>query len=1220
MVQTADSIGFRRPAKVSFDQPLIPTISPNQFRKPYDTSQSQCDTDSTMLVEPYSLHKSQYTTAAACLSIVAEPQPRHRIDMQLPPRQKVNSTQVPSLAIMPSSGVVRRHARVQLSLDLANAEYVAGGLVAGRLRMSCHSRRNVRLGEMWVELQGYEEVETTGSALRLIQPVVLLSGAAAATNRYAITATRACIQTATSGLPKPPVSKAVDPATGPDVQGCWQAHPGCVTIPWQIRAPEGLPSTFTSRTASVCYRVVAGVDVVYRHKKVTLTASQQVLVYESLDPHTVITRLLATPVVQEHAWVQQKGVLTLNGRRNIWSTENGGDKLRRHSIATGDVRLRARVNRSIWQAGSMCCVDVSVKTNDSRRVAAIKLALLQTVCSFRARHTKKGTIARSRTEQVAEYVYRGKAMLSSLSGPLTNGWRTATLGIIIPENLRSIRNAHRLSVMCTVQVTLVLSWSSRVTAELPIVVAHPKSLKMLPAACSEGPATLKQRAILEQEKKGYPGSCLHKSEDQHGRERTPKQERIQHGRTKSNQVASSPNPCASNAAEKEVSNASQRWVHTATPPARPRPPRDDPVLNGIIIRQRASYIQQQDDHEQLEVVSTLNDSATKIGAINTDGEVVQKTGEYSQSTECKDSTVLPSAKNTWHRRFSVDDVGKSLEQILLEARHSRSSTSSPPKWTHCYQASDRDQDQHRQPGYDHDGSGKQGKNGTSPQNKPGRESVTRPESRRDRWTDDEAQYDESGDCDRSAALFSPRCHKQPYAGIKAPVGIYDSIVAESREWDDILGRLWQQSAREETQTPPLLRQRLSTKRATGRKRQRRRALHLANSGDTGVSQLTSTLQPHCWPAPVPKNPTLAAARTDNQQKDSTHDTLPTQSLHPNVSHLVKAEVTEQETDPTVHARTLRHGRAPRRRLSRRVPKKIDVALAVHKLRDDFTGQESRHLASPQALQSTVVSRHCRTAQRTGTTTASPRIEQDSPASTTRGPTGVCTLQDTTESASLAPVAIAQPSSQPHMLSVTLISEPSHLQCSDNLPKISRGGIGGCTHDLQDDDLSPSQQAEGLTRLTRRLVCEMAETDRRAVATLNSGTLVPPHAPFVCNHGGTVVPGRGRATPAERRLTADSAMQASVAVRRPVSLQSAVSLRQPVLWGGQQRLGDGNDDDDDDEHGSRHIRPTPDVMARSNNRAGIDVRQSVDRLLHRCSGNVRALNAETATNVHGINDA
>jgi hypothetical protein len=62
-----------------------------------------------------------------------------------------------TLPLMPSSGYVRRHARVKISLETNTDIGIAGSLLTGKLYISCQSLWNVRFGEIWIELQGYEK-------------------------------------------------------------------------------------------------------------------------------------------------------------------------------------------------------------------------------------------------------------------------------------------------------------------------------------------------------------------------------------------------------------------------------------------------------------------------------------------------------------------------------------------------------------------------------------------------------------------------------------------------------------------------------------------------------------------------------------------------------------------------------------------------------------------------------------------------------------------------------------------------------------------------------------------------------------------------------------------------------------------------------------------------------------------------------------------------------
>jgi hypothetical protein len=77
------------------------------------------------------------------------------------------------------------------------------------------------------------------------------------TPSYTSVITRIHLQSAYHGSKMNIGEKVVDPATGPDMQGCWQAKFGDHVVSWEMSLPDHLPSTFRSSLGKIRYRIVA---------------------------------------------------------------------------------------------------------------------------------------------------------------------------------------------------------------------------------------------------------------------------------------------------------------------------------------------------------------------------------------------------------------------------------------------------------------------------------------------------------------------------------------------------------------------------------------------------------------------------------------------------------------------------------------------------------------------------------------------------------------------------------------------------------------------------------------------------------------------------------------------------------------------------------------------------------------------------------------------------
>jgi hypothetical protein len=205
----------------------------------------------------------------------------------------------------------------------------------------------------------------------------------------------------------------------------------------------------------------SGIDVLHKHRKLTLVAVCEVSLCEMLDQQYRLPQLLSTPCVQESSWVL---------KRNVFTRRNQGALQPKDTIGMFDatmtnmqfdnptlrspMKLRARVNRSVWVAGSVGYVEVYLMLENIKRVSqhrstpcrlsylrsvlivvkitAVKLVLQQKVRTYRCGDAGKTTVRYEHAKIVAESLYRGKSALSGLTGPPINDWRMATLRIAIP--------------------------------------------------------------------------------------------------------------------------------------------------------------------------------------------------------------------------------------------------------------------------------------------------------------------------------------------------------------------------------------------------------------------------------------------------------------------------------------------------------------------------------------------------------------------------------------------------------------------------------------------------------------------------------------------------------------------------------------------------------------------------------------------------------------------
>ncbi|KAI8057731.1 hypothetical protein BDF22DRAFT_7531 [Syncephalis plumigaleata] len=455
MPHDIDSIAFRRPKTFSAGEQPIPIVAPDEFLNPYgarrlQSSQTNANTSSNRLADDmHATNGGRRRKERA--SNALEPSGSSTAITQLPDHQGEHSSRNAITPMMPTAGIIRRHGRVKLNLSLDDVVFIAGGHVSGRLKVRCKSRHNVRFGEIWVELQGHEQVMSRrASALQRIQDIVHLGNSSRV--QYSLVNTRVFIQTAATRSARMPISAAVDPATGPDIQGCWQARQGTTTLSWRMPSPLDLPSIFESRIAKVKYCVIAGVDVLYKHRKLTVITSCNLPLYEVLNrQHQLLPLLLPIPYVQGNPSVIKRGlfarVFRKGPRTNQFSELVGMNQRRATARATQhQVKLRARINSSVWIAGTTGYIEVCLKTDVEKCVTAIKLVLQQKVETFSAGDVRKMKAVREQTKTISEALFRDKSILANLARVPNDDWQHATFKLNIPVSTTIIINDKSGSV------------------------------------------------------------------------------------------------------------------------------------------------------------------------------------------------------------------------------------------------------------------------------------------------------------------------------------------------------------------------------------------------------------------------------------------------------------------------------------------------------------------------------------------------------------------------------------------------------------------------------------------------------------------------------------------------------------------------------------------------------------------------------------------------------
>ncbi|KAJ3016377.1 hypothetical protein HKX48_004055 [Thoreauomyces humboldtii] len=137
------------------------------------------------------------------------------------------------MAFNPIPTTPGKSSKLKVNVLLDSTIYVAGGNLHGRMELVSSSNKSLRLGEIAVELNGFEEVSDKDYA-----------------RSQAFLAARIVFQ----GDRMPP-SNAV---RGPADNGYWQANKGKTTFPFAFRLPVDAPSSYSFQSLASLRYVVTG--------------------------------------------------------------------------------------------------------------------------------------------------------------------------------------------------------------------------------------------------------------------------------------------------------------------------------------------------------------------------------------------------------------------------------------------------------------------------------------------------------------------------------------------------------------------------------------------------------------------------------------------------------------------------------------------------------------------------------------------------------------------------------------------------------------------------------------------------------------------------------------------------------------------------------------------------------------------------------------------------
>ncbi|KZT02549.1 uncharacterized protein LAESUDRAFT_762682 [Laetiporus sulphureus 93-53] len=336
------------------------------------------------------------------------------------------------------------HAKVRVSLKLANSLFVAGGNITGKIELECKADKGMGIGVIMVELFAVEELTARD---------------------HSGTSTFLHVKRFFQGPGLPP-SNAVHP---PTVVGdsalpahYYPARRGTTTFLFKLPLPESSPSAinFASGLAQVRYEIRATVGVAWRGENKLVFDKKAVDVVETLQTN-------ASRTDPEAVVVSENGKIWVHGR-----------------LAGG-----------VMVAGQPACIELQVKNHSTKKNTGLSLSLARELVIPMRSDPQKRPLQISDT--LTTVSFNGPEYIIH---PGAEG--VALLVFDLPEHARSVHGRSRegdeegsrhvdplFEVRCLVNVKLSMGIISKdILLSIPAPILHPTAASSLPLQEQPKPA------------------------------------------------------------------------------------------------------------------------------------------------------------------------------------------------------------------------------------------------------------------------------------------------------------------------------------------------------------------------------------------------------------------------------------------------------------------------------------------------------------------------------------------------------------------------------------------------------------------------------------------------------------------------------------------------------------------------------------------------------------
>lgn len=408
-------------------QVMSPAALPNQPMSPY-MPQSPMMVDMPIQMAQQDIPGVRRSNSFSWRAEAGLPPPPSEID-QFPEIQRhmvAQNGMQSSTDAMPMHAVTK-HPKLKLRILLAKSIFEAGETVSGMLEITSSTSQRLRLGEIAMELEAFEELSSRDHS---------------ATQIFLFN------RTLFQGEHLPP-SNAVLPAA--PVQGHWTARKGRTTFPFSFRLPITAPSSIVfGGNATLRYSLKGTVQTWWNETKSLVTVRSEALVVErwedEFDPRYVEP---VEVIADTHVF--------MGGNGAVW--------------------LEASIGEQLFASGNMIMIRAGIKNNSKRQMSGMKVTLVRRlifpVSGPPGKPAARPNLEPQVTEEVHSQLFKGP----SYEFP-PNEEVVVNLAVDIPRELRTIRKTRLFEVHTLAIVSLQMgSFAKDLHVEIPVYVAHPNSLQ-----------------------------------------------------------------------------------------------------------------------------------------------------------------------------------------------------------------------------------------------------------------------------------------------------------------------------------------------------------------------------------------------------------------------------------------------------------------------------------------------------------------------------------------------------------------------------------------------------------------------------------------------------------------------------------------------------------------------------------------------------------------------